>query len=148
MGLAMDKLYLGMGCFWSSQYLFKKHYPEVETNVGYTENGVELLEIPYSSLEQLDKYLGTFFENHSFTLTDIPEKYQSYIFYTNEGHYTNIVYAFNHFNQKIKLSGRVGESKTKIHRMGRYIPASEHNQDYLDKNPNVKCVLGFNGVYY
>lgn len=144
----MYKLYLGMGCFWSSQHIFKKYYPDVDTHVGYTEEGIELLELSYSNIEELNKYLGTFFENHSFTLTEIPEKYQSYIYYSNEDHYSNIVYALNHFNQKIKLSGRVGESKTKIHRMTRFIPASEHNQDYLDKNPTVKCVLGFNGVYY
>jgi len=144
----MDKLYLGMGCFWSSQYIFKNNYPTLETRVGYNPDGIELLEITYSSLKDLDHYLGTFFENHSFILKEIPEKYQSYIFYTNIDHQSSMVMALNRFNQKIKLAGRVGESKTKILRMERFHPAEEHNQNYLDKNPAVKCVLGFNGVYY
>lgn len=144
----MDKLYLGMGCFWSSQYIFKNYYPDLKTTVGYTEEGVELLEIPYTTVEELNMYLGTFFENHSFSIKDVPDQYKSYIFYSNEKHYSVILHGLNKYNQKIKLSGRVGESKTKIHRMHRFIPAAEHNQDYLDKHPNVKCVLGFNGVYY
>lgn len=144
----MNKLYLCMGCFWSSQYVFKKMYPELETHVGYNEDGIELLELYYSNIEELEKYLGTFFENHAFTLTDVPEKYKSRIYYSNEEHYSNILYALNHFNQKIKLSGQLGESKTEIYKIGKYITASEYNQNYLDKNPNVKCVLGFNGVYY
>lgn len=144
----MNTLYLGMGCFWSAQCIFKTIYPELKTTVGYTPEGIEVLELSYSHIDQLDKYLGTFFENHSFTLIDVPEKYKSVIYYSNDEHYPIILLALNHFNQKIKLSGKLGQSQTKIEKMVNYVEASEQNQNYLDKHPTVKCVLGFNGVYY
>lgn len=142
----MNKLYLGMGCFWSSQHIYKKYLPEKNTKVGYI-NEVEVIEIEYKEKE-IDSILKIFFENHSFTIQDIPEKYSSYIFYENENDLQSIKFSLNHYIKQVKSSGRHGEVKTKINKVSNFILANEFNQNYLEKNNNISCNLGFNGVHY
>jgi len=143
----MYKIYIGMGCFWSTQYLFKKTFKTFKHEVGYSHEGIEILSTEYSSLNDLESILAFFFENQSFII-DRPVKYSSVIFYEKKDHYPILLHALNRYNQKIKLSGKLGESKTKILLIDQYIKAKESEQDYLEKNKTATCHLGFNGVYY
>lgn len=142
----MNKIYLGMGCFWSAQHIFQKYMPEKNINVGYID-GIEVVEIPYHSSE-LDKILKIFYENHSFSIKEIPQKYKSTIFFTDKNDYNYLKLTFNYYNMQIKKSGNRGYHNTEIKLLTNFIIADEHHQNYLKKNPDVHCVLGFNGVEY
>lgn len=84
-----------MGCFWSSQYLMKKYFPNKIIYVGYMDN-IEVVEIDYVNDIDLFEILKVFFENQSFTLKEIPSKYISCIFYTEKRLLAEIKYLLNH----------------------------------------------------
>lgn len=143
----MKKIYLGMGCFWSSQYLMKKYFPNKIIYVGYMDN-IEVVEIDYVNDIDLFEILKVFFENQSFTLKEIPRKYISCIFYTEKRLLAEIKYLLNHYNQRIKLSGKIGHLNTQIDYKKQFKIADESQQDYLEKNKNIICVLNKNGLNY
>lgn len=145
--IIMDKLYLGMGCFWSTQFLFNEKFPHLSNEVGYSKEGIEVLAVDVPDIKELERIVAFFFENQSFN-TQRPPKYQSVLFYENQQHLSHLIYGFNRYNNSIKSAGRLGMSNAKILALDAYKKADDHQQHYLIHHPTVKCHLGFNGVYY
>lgn len=143
----MKKIYLGMGCFWSTQSLFFKNFPNKKSIVGYVNN-IEVLETTYEDKEDFFNILKFFFENQSFKHIEIPYNYISCIFFEDVCQLNEIKYMLNHYNRKIKISGQIGYFNTKISLIDNFIIADEYNQNYLEKNKDLKCTLKSNGIVY
>ena len=103
---SLEKAYFASGCFWGTEYFFKKAPGVVETAVGYmgghkdkptykevstgNTGHLETTEVLYdSSKTTYGDMVRLFFETHDFTQTngqgpDIGSQYLSCIFYNNE----------------------------------------------------------------
>jgi len=137
------------GCFWGTEYHFKKQPGVISTTVGYT-GGVtakptykqvcsdktghaEAVEVVYDrskiSYEQLAKL---FFETHDFTELnrqgpDVGTQYRSGIFYLDEQQ--------KEIADKLvaELKEKGFEVKTEISRGGKFWAAEDYHQDYFEK---------------
>lgn len=143
----MDKLYLGMGCFWSTQFLFNEKFPHLKNEVGYSKEGIEVLAVDIPDIKDLERVVAFFFENQSFN-NERPDKYRSVIFYENPTHLSHFIYGLNRYNNSIKSAGRLGMSNAKFFPIDTYAKADDYHQNYLHQHPDIHCHLGFNGVYY
>lgn len=137
------------GCFWGTEYYFRKAPGVISTTVGYTGGHVEkptyeqvctdktghaeAIEVIYDpSKTTYEKLAKLFFETHDFTQLDrqgpdIGKQYRSAIFYLDEQQRkiaTNLL-------EILKQKGL--DVKTKITPAGKFWPAEEYHQDYHQK---------------
>jgi len=137
------------GCFWGTEYFFKKAKGVLYTTVGYTgghtENpyygdvckgntghaeAVEVIFDPdQTSYEDLVKL---FFETHDFTQLnrqgpDIGDQYRSEIFYIDEGQ-KNIALEYIR-----ELKGKGYNVATDLNKAGKFWKAENYHQDYYEK---------------
>jgi peptide-methionine (S)-S-oxide reductase len=138
------------GCFWGMEDLIRKQSGVVDTTVGYTGGKVEnptyenhaghaeAVEIKYDPAKTSYKQLlDFFFQIHNPTTlnrqgNDIGSSYRSAIFYGNE----------EEKKEAQKFIEIVNESKrwqdpvvTTLEPLGKFYPAEDYHQDYLQKNP-------------
>lgn len=144
-----ETVYFAGGCFWGTEYFFKKAKGVKSTSVGYigghrknptyqevctgTTGHAEVVEVVYDpkkvSFEELARL---FFEIHDFTQIDrqgpdIGEQYRSEIFYTKESQ-KNVA------DDLINVLMRKGyEVATETTKAGPYYKAEEYHQDYYNK---------------
>lgn len=152
-------IYLGGGCFWCIEAVFKmidgvgpvfsgysggeKENPTYEEvcsgNTGYAE----VVEVKFNPKKvSLEKILEVFFEAHDPTTlnrqgNDVGTQYRSVIFYTDE----NQKEIIENFIEKIK-NDYTEKIVTEISKLEKFYKAEDYHQDYFDKNPdNRYCQL-------
>lgn len=144
------KIVLAGGCFWGLEDLIKKQEGVIDTTVGYTggetENPdyqnhrghAEAVEIRYDpNKTSYKKLLDFFFQIHNPTTlnrqgNDIGDAYRSAIFYGNEEEKKEGEAFIKIVNDSKRWSDPV---VTTLEPLGKFYPAEDYHQDYLEKNP-------------
>ena len=150
----LEKAILAGGCFWGMEEIIRDIPGVMQTTVGYaggktsnptyedvklgTTGYAESVEVVFDpkklSYEQL---LGYFFRMHDPTTQDRQgndrgTQYRSVIFYHNEQQKKTAEQVKERVNQSEKWKNPV---VTEIVSAGKFYPAEEYHQDYLQKNP-------------
>ncbi|KAI8807372.1 peptide methionine sulfoxide reductase [Cladochytrium replicatum] len=142
------------GCFWGVEKVFKKHFPGIQTKVGYIggtkENPTyrevcgkdtghaEAIEIQYDpSAYNYEGLVDLFYRMHDPTTLnrqggDVGSQYRSAIFYHNEEQHKIAHDVTERVRSKF---GRRGVSTT-FEKAGTFWDAEDYHQDYLEKNPH------------
>lgn len=145
-----EKAIFASGCFWGTEYYFKKAPGVISTTVGYTGGHVdnptykqvctdktghaEAVEVIYDpNKTSYEKLAKLFFETHDFSQVnrqgpDIGTQYRSAIFYLNDEQKKT--------GQKlVKILEEKGKKvATEITPANKFWPAEEYHQQYYDKN--------------
>ena len=146
----MQKITLGLGCFWGPEENFKSKPGIIATEVGYAGGDspnvtydevctgrtghAEVVRLTYDEkVISFKKILDLFFKMHDPTqkdmqYPDVGTQYRSEIFYLNEKQKNIAEEIIENENQK--LSGKV---VTKLSLLKNYCPAEEYHQRYLEK---------------
>lgn len=146
----IKKAYLGGGCFWGLQELFRLQPGVIKTKVGYSggevnnptyenhEGHAETLEISYDSDQtSFRKILDFFFQIHDPTTlnqqgNDIGTSYRSVIFYSDN----NEKQQAEDFIKLVNQSGNWQKPVvTSLEPLKKFYLAEDYHQDYLQKNP-------------
>jgi len=149
--LMNKKIYLGGGCFWGLQELFRELPGVVQTRVGYSGGKVtdptyenhkghaEVLEIEYDTKKtSYSKILDFFFQIHDPTTlnrqgNDQGESYRSVIFYSNALEKKNA----KDFIKIVDKSDRWDKPVvTVLEPFEKFYLAEDYHQDYLQKYPD------------
>jgi peptide-methionine (S)-S-oxide reductase len=147
----IKKIYLGGGCFWGLQELFRKLSGVVQTRVGYSGGNIknptyenhkghaEVLEIEYDTKKtSYPKILDFFFQIHDPTTlnrqgNDQGESYRSVIFYSNNLEKENA----EGIIKIVDKSGRWDKPVvTTLEPFEKFYLAEDYHQDYLQKYPD------------
>ena len=146
----IKKIVLAGGCFWGLEDLIRKQPGVTETIVGYTggkaenptyfhhEGHAEAVEIEYDTKKTSYKnLLDFFFQIHNPTTlnqqgNDIGTSYRSAIFYGNEEEKREAQLFIDIVNKSKRWENPV---VTTLEPLGKFYPAEEYHQDYLQKNP-------------
>jgi peptide-methionine (S)-S-oxide reductase len=147
----METIYLGAGCFWCTEAVFKSlkgilsvmpgymggkvsnpTYEEVcEGNTGH----IEVAKIEYDpSVLKIETLLKVFFDSHDPTTidrqgADVGTQYRSAIFYTNENQKLAALEKIEELNKTMKILTEVREAIT-------FYPAENYHRDYFANNPD------------
>lgn len=149
----LKKAVLAGGCFWGLEDLIKSEPGVLNTTVGYTggstsspqaptyenhEGHAEAVEIKYDDQQTSYKnLLDFFFRVHDPTtlnrqVNDRGVSYRSAIFYGNEEEKKEA----ENFIDIVNKSGRwKNPVVTTLEPLGKFYPAEDYHQDYLEKNP-------------
>jgi len=145
----IKKITLAGGCFWGLEELIRKQPGVVNTTVGYTggsvenptyenhEGHAEAVEIEYDNdLTSYKKILDFFFQIHNPTTlnqqgNDIGTSYRSAIFYGNEDEKREAINFIDIVNKSKRWQNPV---VTILEPLGKFYPAEDYHQDYLQKN--------------
>ncbi|XDZ64824.1 peptide-methionine (S)-S-oxide reductase MsrA [Alphaproteobacteria bacterium LSUCC0684] len=163
----MQRILLGLGCFWGAERLFWTQKGVWTTSVGYaggfTPNATyqevcsggtghtEAVEVVFDpEAVSLDELLQIFWESHDPTQgmrqgNDIGTQYRSAI-YADDADQLNAVRASREAYQKALNRAGYGSITTEIDLAGAYYLAEDYHQQYLHKNPNGYCGLRGTGV--
>ena len=146
----MQKITLGLGCFWGPEESFKSKPGIIETEVGYaggtsakvtyeevctgTTGHAEVVRLTFDeNIISFKKILDLFFKMHDPTqkdmqFPDIGTQYRSEIFYENEDQKKIAQKVLDKTN---KLLG--GKIQTNISKIVNYCKAEEYHQKYIEK---------------
>lgn len=163
----LEKIVLGLGCFWGAERKFWQLPGVYTTAVGYsaglTPNPLyeevcsgltghnEVVLVVYDSQQiSLQQILKTFWEAHNPTQgmrqgNDRGTQYRSGIYYFN-AQQKEIAEASKHLYQAALDEKNMGEITTEILAATEFYYAEDYHQQYLHKNPNGYCGLGGTGV--
>ena len=147
----MQKITLGLGCFWGPEETFKSKPGIIETEVGYaggTSTKVTYEEVCTGSTGHAEvvrltfdenvisfkKILDLFFKMHDPTqkdmqYPDVGTQYRSEIFYENEKQKQEAFEVLDEFNKKLD-----GKIQTNISEIKNYCKAEDYHQKYIEKN--------------
>ena len=147
----MQKITLGLGCFWGPEESFKREPGIIETEVGYaggTSTKVTYEEVCTGSTGHAEvvrltfdenvisfkKILDLFFKMHDPTqkdmqYPDVGTQYRSEIFYENEKQKQEAFEVLDEFNKKLD-----GKIQTNISEIKNYCKAEDYHQKYIEKN--------------
>ena len=146
----LKKAVLAGGCFWGLEDLIRKQKGVVNTTVGYTggsvvnptyenhEGHAEAVKIEYDATQTSYKnLLDFFFQIHNPTTlnqqgNDRGTSYRSAIFYGNEEEKKEAKDFIDIVNESKRWKGPV---VTTLEPLGKFYPAEDYHQDYLEKNP-------------
>ena len=163
----MQRIVLGLGCFWGAERLFWTCKGVWTTSVGYaggyTPNATyqevcsggtghtEAVEVVFDQGQiSLDEILRIFWESHDPTQgmrqgNDIGTQYRSAIYADNEDQLQSVLASRDAYQLALSRAG-LGTITTEIDLAGEYYLAEEYHQQYLHKNPNGYCGLKGTGV--
>jgi peptide-methionine (S)-S-oxide reductase len=170
----MERLVVGMGCFWGAEKLFWQAPGVYTTAVGYaggftpnptyeeacsgstghTEAVLVVFDPTKTSLEAI---LKLFWENHDPTQgmrqgNDLGTQYRSAIFFSDDAQRVAAEASRDAYAEKLRAAG-YGEITTEIAPAGPFYYAEDYHQQYLHKNPwgycpdhgtGVSCPIGLN----
>lgn len=146
----LKKAVLAGGCFWGLEDLIRKQKGVVNTTVGYTggsvvnptyenhEGHAEAVKIEYDATQTSYKnLLDFFFQIHNPTTlnqqgNDRGTSYRSAIFYGNEEEKKEAKDFIDIVNKSKRWKDPV---VTTLEPLGKFYPAEDYHQDYLEKNP-------------
>lgn len=146
----IKKITLAGGCFWGLEDLIRKQPGVINTTVGYTggkvenpiyenhEGHAEAVEIEHDTEKtSYKKLLDFFFQIHNPTTlnqqgNDRGTSYRSAIFYANEEEKKEAKNFINIVNKSKRWKNPI---VTSLEPLGKFYPAENYHQDYLQKNP-------------
>mgnify|MGYP001766635303 CR=1 FL=1 len=163
----LDRIQLGMGCFWGAERKFWS-LPGVHTTAvgyagGYTPNPTyrevcsgltghaEVVLVVFDRAQiGLDALLRTFFESHDPTQgmrqgNDRGTQYRSAIYVYDEADLAAAERARAAYEARLRAAG-FGPITTEIRLAPPFYYAEDEHQQYLSKNPRGYCGLGGTGV--
>lgn len=165
----LEKIILGLGCFWGAERKFWQ-LPGVYTTAvgyaaGYTPNPTyeevcsgltghnEVVLVVFNPQDiSLEKILKTFWESHNPTQgfrqgNDKGTQYRSGIYYFSDSQ-KQIAESTKANYQTALNEKNIGEITTEILPATEFYYAEEYHQQYLHKNPGGYCGLGGTGVCF
>ena len=124
------------GCFWCMESTFQRMEGVRDVTSGYTDDGVEAVEIVYDpqavSYEQL---LSVYWEN----IDPLDEGGQ---FYDRGHHYTTAIYVADDAERALAEASKAAAEKKlgqkvapRIEKLRPFKPAAQSHQDFYEKNP-------------
>lgn len=165
----MERILLGLGCFWGAERVFWQQPGVWTTSVGYaagyTPNPTyrevctggtghtEVVEVVFDpAIISLDQILQLFWESHDPTQgmrqgNDVGTQYRSAILADTEEQLAAARASRNAYEIALRHAGR-GAITTEIARAEEYYLAEDYHQQYLHKNPGGYCGIGGCGVDY
>jgi peptide-methionine (S)-S-oxide reductase len=163
----MQRLVVGMGCFWGAERVFwqapgvyttavgyaggytpNPTYEEVcSASTGHTEAVLVVFDPQATSLAEM---LRLFWENHDPTQgmrqgNDVGTQYRSAIYAADEAQLEAATASRDAYAAQLTAAG-YGEITTEITLAGPFYYAEDYHQQYLHKNPLGYCGLGGTGV--
>jgi len=161
-----DMATFGAGCFWGVEAAYRMQEGVVDAKAGYTggttENPtyeqvcsgqtghVEALQITFDpKIISYDRLLDIFWQIHDPTLTnrqgnDVGTQYQAAIFY----HKPAQKEAAERSKQKLEQSSQYSRPiATLIKPLGKFWPAEEEHQRYLEKHPGGYCHINLQAIH-
>jgi peptide-methionine (S)-S-oxide reductase len=163
----LQRLVVGMGCFWGAERVFweapgvyttavgyaggytpNPTYEEVcSARTGHTEAVLVVFDPAQTSLEAM---LKLFWEGHDPTQgmrqgNDVGTQYRSAILWADEAQRDAAEASRAAFQERLTAAG-YGEITTEIAPAGEFFYAEDYHQQYLAKNPGGYCGLGGTGV--
>ena len=165
----LEKLALGMGCFWGAERLFWSQPGVYSTAVGYA-GGItkhpsyedvcsgltahtEVVLLFYNPIEvSIQNLLTIFWESHNPTEgmrqgNDIGTQYRSAIYTTNQAQLDASLEGVPRTQAALNLKG-YKEITTEIRGLEEFYYAEDYHQQYLAKNPAGYCGLVGTGIRY
>ena len=165
----LEKLALGMGCFWGAERLFWEQLGVYSTAVGYA-GGItkhpsyedvcsgltahtEVVLLFYNPIEvSIQNLLTIFWESHNPTEgmrqgNDIGTQYRSAIYTTNQAQLDASLEGVPRAQASLHVKG-YKEITTEIRRLDEFYYAEDYHQQYLAKNPAGYCGLAGTGISY
>jgi peptide-methionine (S)-S-oxide reductase len=163
----LEKIILGLGCFWGAERKFWQLSGVYTTAVGYsagftpnptyeevcsglTGHNEVVLVVFDPEKTSLQQILKTFWESHNPTQgmrqgNDRGTQYRSGIYYFNDQQ-KDVAEASKLLYQSALDEKNFGEITTEILAAKEFYYAEDYHQQYLHKNPNGYCGLGGTGV--
>ena len=163
----LERLVLGMGCFWGAERRFWELAGVYSTAVGYaggytpnptyqevcsgqTGHSEVVLVIFDPALVSLASLLSTFWESHDPTQgmrqgNDRGSQYRSCIYTFDESQLNTVLASRDNYQTALKEAG-FGPVTTEIKALDEFYYAEEYHQQYLAKNPMGYCGLAGTGV--
>ena len=163
----LQRLVVGMGCFWGAERGFWQAPGVYTTAVGYaggftpnptyeevcsgrTGHTEAVLVVFDPALTSLETMLARFWEGHDPTQgmrqgNDVGTQYRSAIYFEDAAQ-EELVRASRDAYQGALTAARRGEITTEIAPAGPFYYAEDYHQQYLAKNPNGYCGIGGTGV--
>jgi methionine-S-sulfoxide reductase len=147
----MQKITLGLGCFWGPEESFRSKPGIIETEVGYAGGSneqvtyeevctgktghAEVVRLTFDESKiSFKRILDLFFKMHDPTqkdmqYPDVGTQYRSEIFYETDQQKIEASEILNQFNER--LGGKI---QTNISKIKNYCKAEEYHQKYIEKN--------------
>src|SRR5436309_2668501 len=163
----MQRLVVGMGCFWGAERVFWQAPGVYTTAVGYaggytpnptyeevcsasTGHAEAVLVVFDPQATSLAEMLQLFWENHDPTQgmrqgNDVGTQYRSAIYMADDAQLQAAVASRNAYAAQLRAAG-YGDITTEITLAGPFYYAEDYHQQYLHKNPRGYCGLGGTGV--
>ena len=163
----LERIVLGLGCFWGAERIFWQTRGVWTTSVGYaggyTPNATyrevcsggtghtEVVEVVFNpDVISLDAILQLFWESHDPTQgmrqgNDVGTQYRSAIFTDNDDQLNAALASRDAYEAALVKAGR-GAITTEIALAEDYYLAEDYHQQYLHKNPGGYCSIGGCGV--
>ena len=163
----MQRLIVGMGCFWGAERLFWQHDGVYSTAVGYaggytpnpsyeevctgkTGHTEVVLVVFDPALVSLEALLALFWESHDPTQgmrqgNDRGTQYRSAIYTKTQAQLDTVQESQRRFQAALNDAGK-GEITTEIALNKHFYYAEPYHQQYLAKNPGGYCGLRGTGV--
>jgi peptide-methionine (S)-S-oxide reductase len=163
----LERVVVGMGCFWGAERMFwqapgvyttaagyaggftpNPTYQEVcSGRTGHTEVVLAVFDPARTNLEEI---LRIFWEGHDPTQgmrqgNDIGTQYRSALYWETDAQREAALESKERF-QKELAKARFGPITTEIAEAGPFYYAEDYHQQYLAKNPNGYCGVGGTGV--
>ena len=165
----LQRIVLGLGCFWGAERVFWQTRGVWTTSVGYaggyTPNATyrevcsggtghtEVVEVVFNpDVISLDAILQLFWESHDPTQgmrqgNDVGTQYRSAIFTDNDDQLNAALASRDAYEAALVKAGR-GAITTEIALAEDYYLAEDYHQQYLHKNPGGYCGIGGCGVSF
>jgi peptide-methionine (S)-S-oxide reductase len=163
----LERLVVGMGCFWGAERLYWKTPGVYTTAVGYaggitpnpsyqetctgrTGHAEVVLVVFDPGVTGLDSVLRVFWEGHDPTQgdrqgNDIGSQYRSAIYVETPEQLEAAYRSRQRYQAELERAG-YGPITTEIAQAGPFYYAEDYHQQYLAKNPNGYCGIGGTGV--
>jgi peptide-methionine (S)-S-oxide reductase len=163
----LERIVVGMGCFWGAERIFWQAAGVYTTAVGYaggptpnptyeevcsgrTGHTEVVLALFDPSTTSYDEMLRTFWEGHDPTQVmrqgnDVGTQYRSAIYWESDAQRDAALASKAMFQAELTKAG-YGPIATEIAEAGPFYYAEAYHQQYLGKNPNGYCGLGGTGV--
>jgi peptide-methionine (S)-S-oxide reductase len=163
----LERIVVGMGCFWGAERVFWQAEGVYTTAVGYaggftpnpsyeevcsagTGHAEVVLVVFDPKVTSYEAMLRLFWEGHDPTQgmrqgNDVGTQYRSGLYWTTEAQRDIALASREMYQAELTAAGH-GEITTEIAEAGPFYYAEAYHQQYLAKNPNGYCGIGGTGV--